>query len=59
MVLEDNSYVRQVEISMVDNLLLGLACSSGKLSQILVPEYAGVEGNTKDLRSSFRGTRMG
>ena len=59
MVLEDNRYVRQVGISIVDNLLLGLASSSGELSWILVPEYAGVEGNTKDLRSSFRGTGMG
>ena len=59
MVLEDNRYVRQVGISIVDNLLLGLASSSGELSQILVPEYAGVEGNTKDLRSLLRGTGMG
>ena len=59
MVLEDNRYVRPVGISIVDNLLLELAGSSGELSRVLVPEYAGAEGNTKDLRSSFRGTGMG
>ena len=49
MVLEDDRHVRQVGISIVDNLRLGLPNSSGELSRIPIPEYAGVEGDTKDL----------